>query len=82
MQTPVVIYIKFLLWLPVKAVIAIIETTVTTLASSSCVFRGLSIIDKPDLPPVLYEPPLNCLMITFFGVGVLKSLAYKKTPYS
>jgi len=34
--------------------------------------------DKPASPPVLYEPPLNCLMITFFGVGVLKSLAYKK----
>ena len=35
--------------------------------------------NKPASPSVLYEPPLNGLMITFFGVGVLKSLAYKKT---
>jgi hypothetical protein len=27
--------------------------------------------DKPASPSVLYEPPLNGLMITFFGVGVL-----------
>jgi hypothetical protein len=44
------------------------------------VFVGVHDImfDKPASPPVLYEPPLNGLMITFFGVGVLKSIAYKK----